>query len=72
MITRGKRREALKKALKLSQNGEVTYVLTGNDNIVITQDKDEATTYIRTNGYRLYTKCKDFRVDFCNQEGETT
>ena len=64
MITRGKRREALKRAIQRSENGETTYVLLSNCAIVVTQDADEAKTYVHTHGYGLYAKCKDGRVEF--------
>ena len=64
MITRGKRRDALKKALQKSQNGEVTYVLISDNSILITQDEEVAKTYVHSHGYSIYAKCKDSRVAF--------
>lgn len=59
MITRGNRRDALKKAIQKSQNGAVTYVLISNNSILTTQDEEVAKTYVHTHGYRVYAKCKD-------------
>ena len=58
-MTRGQRREALKKAIHESKNGKVTYALISANDSVITQDEDEAKTYVHTHGYRVYAKCKD-------------
>ena len=59
MITRGNRRDALKKAIQKSTNGEVTYVLISDNSILTTQDEEVAKTYVYTHGYRVYAKCKD-------------
>lgn len=70
-MNRHERRQILKEALSISFNtGKLTYALIRGDGFVIgdayviTQDEQEAFRLVHAQGYRVYAKCKDGKVDF--------